>query len=111
MLRSQILERGSTPKDTDQRNNLENMIGKDSDMDSQPCIINKIIKELEHEDIEGIDDKKMINSLNSGKVLVNLGIQKNQVGLSSPNFGKEKGKRGRRSLKDLREVEGLGREQ
>jgi hypothetical protein len=35
----------------------------------------------------------------------------NQEGLTTPNYGKPKGKRGRRSLKDLREAEGLAREQ
>ena len=40
-----------------------------------------------------------------------LGIEMNQEGLTSPKYGKPKGKRGRRSLKNLREVEGLAREQ
>jgi hypothetical protein len=40
-----------------------------------------------------------------------LGIAMNQEGLTTPNYGKPKAKRGRRSLKDLRETEGLAREQ
>ena len=35
----------------------------------------------------------------------------NQEGLSSPKYNKVKGKRGRRSLKKLRELDGLSREQ
>ena len=35
----------------------------------------------------------------------------NQEGRTSPNCGKPKGKRGRKSLKELREFEGLAREQ
>ena len=35
----------------------------------------------------------------------------NQEGLSSPKYGRVKGKRGRKSLKELREVDGLSKEQ
>ena len=40
-----------------------------------------------------------------------LGIFMNQEGRTSPVYGKPKGKRGRRSLKEIRESEGLAREQ
>lgn len=106
----QIQDSGPSPKDN-QQGKEGNMIGKDSYLNSQPCIINRIIKELEHAYIEEKSYKEKISNLNIEKVLVELGIQKNQVGLCSPNFGKVKGKRGRRSLKDLREFEGLYREQ
>ena len=40
-----------------------------------------------------------------------FGIYMNKEGLASPIYGKPKGKRGRRSLKELRESEGLARDQ
>ena len=47
---------------------------------------------------------------NAKNDLEHLGIQMNQQGLNSPNFGRVKGKRGRKSLKELREVDGQARE-
>lgn len=61
--------------------------------------------------MEGNGIHKRSDDLKIGKAIEFLGIQRNQDSLSSPIFGKIKGKRGRRSLKDLREAEGLSREQ
>ena len=44
---------------------MENLIGKEAEEDSHPCIINQIIKELELEEKKGIDDEKEISNLNS----------------------------------------------
>lgn len=89
----------------------DNRIKNGIEEDTQKDIINKIISELESENMEGNDIHKRSDDLKIGKAIEFLGIQRNQDSLSSPIFGKIKGKRGRRSLKDLREAEGLSREQ
>ena len=61
--------------------------------------------------MEGKVGNKISITQNAKKYLEHLGIQMNQEGLSSPKYGKVKGKRGRRSLKELRVVDRLSREQ
>ena len=71
----------------------------------------KVYKELEKEEL---NDSRQSSSMSpQGQITIqqNLGIQENQEGISSPRYGRVKGKRGRKSLKELREVEGLCKEQ
>ena len=89
----------------------DSTMGNGVEEDSQAEIIDKIINELEAENTEGKSNHKNKNDFRPEQATETLGIQQNQDSLSSPNFGKSKGKRGRKSLKDLREAEGLSREQ
>jgi hypothetical protein len=74
----------------------------------QPSIIDQIIRELEVDEAEGKVSEEVFTAQNNMEY---LGIQMNQEGLSSPKYGRVKGKRGRKSLKELREAAGLSREQ
>ena len=71
----------------------------------------KICRELEIEEFERSEEGNTSTAQELGIVQQELGIEMNQEGLSSPIYGKPKRKRGRSSLKNLREVEGLAREQ
>ena len=94
----------------DQGVGVDNMRGLDSKVEFWPSIINQIIRELKTEDMEGKVSNKISITHNAEKDLENLKIQMNQEGLSSPKYGKVKGKRSRRSLKELKEANGLSRE-
>lgn len=94
-----------------QGNRVDNSTKNGEVEDLQADIINKIIKELELENTEGKITQQYNKDSRLEKATKYLGIQQNQESLSSPNFGKSKGRRGRRSLKDLREAEGLSSEQ
>ena len=71
----------------------------------------KICQELEMEDIDRTEDGNISTTQELDIFQQELGIEMNQEGLTSPKYGKPKRKRGRKSLKDLREIEGLAREQ
>ena len=71
----------------------------------------KICQELEMEEFERSEEGICPTGHELGILQQELGIAMNQEGLTTPNYGKPKAKRGRRSLKDLRETEGLAREQ
>ena len=47
-----------------------------------------------------------IDNINPKDYHEQLGISMNQEGIRNPRYGKSKVKRGRKSLKELREVEG-----
>ena len=72
---------------------------------------NQICTELELEESDKTEEGFVLTEQELGIFQQELGIQMNQQGLTYPNYGKPKGKRGRRSLKELRETEGLAREQ
>lgn len=77
-------------------------------------IIEKLLQELEVEDMEGIEGNQSEISLSAQKNIEYLGIQMNRDGIKSPKYGQVKSKRGRKSLKELRElreVDGQAREQ
>ena len=71
----------------------------------------QILQELESEDNEGKVENKSDVVLDVQKNIDQLGIQMNQEGLDSSKCGKEKAKRGRKYLKELREVDDQDREQ
>ena len=70
----------------------------------------KICSELESEEFEKIEECSSPTEQDLGIYLQKFGIYMNQEGLTTPVYGKPKGKRGRKSLKELREFEGLARE-
>ena len=71
----------------------------------------RICRELEAEEFEESED--YIPPLGQDLEIYpkELGLLMNQEGKISPITGKPKGKRGRKSLKELRESKGLAREQ
>ena len=71
----------------------------------------KICSELEDGEFEKIEDCSSPTQQDLGIYHQEFGILMNQEGLTSPIYGKLKRKRGRKSLKELRESEGLAREQ
>ena len=94
-----------------------NQEGKQTNMEEreiktleEDSIGSKICKELEMEEFERTEECICPTVQELGIFQQELGIAMNQEGLTTPNYGKPKGKRGRRSLKDLREAEGLARE-
>ena len=68
------------------------------------------MKELENEEFEKIGDIVTPSANDLDEYQQDLGLHMNHEGLSSPIFGKLKGRRGRKTLKELRETEGLCRE-
>lgn len=72
---------------------------------------NQIYKELELEESDKTEEGFTLTEQEQGIYQQELGIQMNQEGLTHPNYGKPKGERARRSLKELCETEGLAREQ
>ena len=74
-------------------------------------IENMVSRELEQEEFDNIGEFKSSPPHSLINYQKDLGIQMNQEGLSSPRFGKYKRKRGKKSLKELREADGLCREQ
>lgn len=83
----------------------------DPEMVNQSGLINQILRELENEDTKGEDSIILNAAQNAHNNMEQLGIQMNQEGLNSPKCRKVKVKRGRKSLKELREVDGHNREQ
>ena len=77
----------------------------------KPSVINQISSEIENEEVDKQSNCKisLVHSLRNDSQ--HLGIQMNQEGLSSPKYGRSKGKRGRKSLKELREAIGQCRDQ
>ena len=71
----------------------------------------KIGREIENEEFGKKGDTEISPGYDMEENQQELGLYMNQEGLSSPIFGKIKGKRGRKTLKELREIEGLSREQ
>lgn len=71
----------------------------------------KICKELEMEEFERTGECMVSTAQEMDIFQQEFGIHMNHEVLTSPICSKPKGKRGRRSLKDLREAEGLAREQ
>ena len=100
-----------SPKSLDKGISFDNMTGNEIEVDSQPCIINQIIRELETEDFEITEDCISPTAQDLEVYQLELGLHMNQEGRISPISGKPKGKRGRKSLKELRESEGLAKEQ
>ena len=64
-----------------------------------------------HRHKDKVEGNQLDIALNMLENTDQLGIQKNQEGLISPNYGKVKFKRGRKSLKELREAYGNAKEQ
>ena len=81
---------------------------KDMDLNG---LQDKICIELEDGEFEKIEDCSSPIQQDLGIYHQEFGILMNQEGLTSPRYGKLKRKRGRKSLKELRESEGLAREQ
>ena len=85
-------------------------VAEQKDMDLND-LRDKICSELEDGEFEKIEDYNSPTEQNLEIYHQEFGILMNQEGLSSPIYGKLKRKRGRKSLKELRESEGLAREQ
>ena len=77
----------------------------------QSRVVSQIISDLENEELDKQDVLKKSSEHNLVDIPQHLGIYMNREGLSSPKYGRAKGKRGRRSLKELREADGHCREQ
>ena len=73
-------------------------------------IKSKVLSELEKEQFGKTGDIMSPSAHSLIDYQQDLCMHMNQEELSSPIYGKSKGKRGRKSLKELREVEGLCRE-
>ncbi len=64
------------------------------------------MQELVNEDKDDTKGKQSDTALNACENMDQLGILMNQEGINSPNYGKGKAKRGRKSLKELKEADG-----
>ena len=71
----------------------------------------RIIQELEEEERDCMADGQTDNNFYIKNNTEQLGISMNQEGIKVPKYGKVKSKRGRKSLKELREVDGKAKEQ
>ena len=80
-------------------------------VEEHPSIINQISSEIENKEVDKQSNYKisLVHSLRNDSQ--HLGSQMNQEGLSSPKYGRSKGKRGRKSLKELREAIGHCKDQ
>ena len=64
------------------------------------------MQELENEEKIEIEGKQSDIFLNAKENIEKLGILMNQEGIKTPRYGKLKAKRGRKSLKELKEADG-----
>ena len=74
------------------------------------CITSQILQELDNDEKEDEGNNKSETIKSAQENLEYLGIIRNQEGVKSPNYGKMKPKRGRKSLKELREADGKAQE-
>ena len=112
-LRKQDAQIGSKTKTCQgkDRPSKEKPSGSEQNNPERDDLEDKICKELEAEEFENIDDWTTPTVHDLDVYQQELGLYMNQEGLTSPNFGKPKSKRGRKSLKEIREIEGLARDQ
>lgn len=80
-------------------------------IEDQVMLAEHILQELENEDKDQKEGKQSKITLNAQENIEQLGIQMNQEGINSPKCGKVKAKRGRKSLKELREADGQAKDQ
>ena len=74
-------------------------------------LVDKVLMELEIKEFSDKGNDRASLSQNFTTSQQDLGLQQNQEGLITPRFGRAKRKRGRKSSKELREAEGLNRDQ
>ena len=111
MSQSQFKEHGIVTKQNEKGKNNDSKISSHTDLENHPGLINQILRELKNEKIERNSCNKITTIQNAEINLDQLEIQMNQEALNSPKCSTVKGKRGRRSLKELGEADGLSREQ
>ena len=73
-------------------------------------LIEQIMKELENEEKCEKEGKQHEISLNAQENIEQLGILMNQEGINTPKYSRLQAKRGRKSLKELKEVDGQAKE-
>ena len=112
-LRKQDTQIGSKIKTCQGKDRLskEKPSGSEQNNPERDDLGDKICKELEAEEFENIDDWTTPTVHDLDVYQQELGLYMNQEGLTSPNFGKPKRKRVRKSLKEIQEIEGLARDQ
>ena len=98
--------KGNQGTDRTATRDLKEIVNCDLNKDN---LRNKVSRELEMEEFGNIGECTSAQETEIQQQ--EFGICMNQEGLVSPVYGKSKGKRGRRSLKELRESEGLANEQ
>ena len=74
-------------------------------------LVDQIMIELENEEIDTKKGKQSESVVNAQENIEHLGIPMNQEGISTPKYGSQKSKKGRKSLKKKRKENGQGKEQ
>ena len=108
---SQIKEQDEQQKQKEKDDSNTSIVEADLGLDIHSSIYSQFLKELAQEEKNGSPESKIGVAKKIEANLEQLGIQMNQEGITSPICGRMRGKRGRKSLKELREADGHNKEQ
>ena len=108
---SQIKEQDEQQKQKEKDDSNTSIVGADAGLDIHSSMYSQFLKELAQEEKNGSPESKIGAAKKVEANLDQLGIQMNQEGIKSTICGKMKDKRGRKSLKELREVDGHNKKQ